>query len=477
MFLGRRGRLGLLLGLCAGGCECDERLALLAGSLEIEPATVDFGSVPVGVFSREPVVLRNGGSFRLEVSSVGARPPFSIDLDTGLLLFPGSSTVAVVGFRPDRVGPFEAAVTIETDEAGVAPAELTCLGEGIEASVLVEPAVLDFGDVPRETGAAPATGTVTVTNQGSDAFDLTSVGVEMGSGGRFEVAPEATLGRFAPGEQRVIEVGFAPEARGPHRGRLVLRTTAPDGAEVEVELLGQGVGPRFELCTESHDGAEACTERGEAPRLVLGGIDVGERGAGRIRVHNRGERELAIDLAALGGGSPEFGFSPEPVATPNFRVGPGGTWTMEASYVPVDYVFDAINLVFESNDPERPSQTVLVEGRVPRPVANAIPRSLSFRLTGGSANEARAPVLLVNCGERPLRLLDARGTGEGFRFEGLPAPGSEVSPGDCTADAPGLEIEVVFSPPRSGSFSGELELRTSDPADPVLTVQVVGARS
>jgi hypothetical protein len=475
-----RARLGVaLVALAFGACECDEQLNRVFGSVVVMPPELDFGRVPVGTAKTLGFSLENVGTFNLSVEGYTSEGPFEVLGEAGVVLPPATSTTAQARFRPMATGPAEGILRIQTDDPEAPVVEVPVRGEGIEASVRVEPSSVDFREVLRAEDAMPAAREVRVTNRGTDVFELVSAGLREDAGGTFSLDRRSAVGRFEPGATETLEVRFAPAARGASRGALLLATTAPDGPMIEVPLSGRGVGPQMEVCAVSGDGGEACTDRGETPRVDLGGIDVGQTSMGQVRVRNVGERGLSVELSQLGVGSSEMTLSPDPMGLAPFTVMPGAAWTLDVSYRPADYTFDAINLAFVSNDPDRRTQTVLVEARVPKPVANAIPRSMTFRLRGGGATETMAPLRIVNCGERPLRLAavpNLAQTGRAFTLRDPPAAGAEVMPGDCTATAPGLEMDVVFAPEGTGTFTAEIRIETNDPITPALTVDVAGAR-
>lgn len=473
----------LLAAICFGGCECDDQLSRVFGDLVVQPAEVDFGRVPVG--SRKPfaLTLENVGTSNLDLLGFEAMAPFSAEGPMTFLLA-SSSTSATVFFAPAAAGPVEGVLRIRTDDDDAPVLEVPLVGEGIEAAVTVEPSLVDFGEVLRVDGAMPSEAMVTVTNRGTDAFDLTEASLADDAGGVFSLDAASAMGTYAPGERKTLSVGYAPAARASDVGRVRLRTTAPDGAELLVELRGRGVGPVLEVCSVSGDGSEACTVRGEDPLVNLRDVDLGQRGTGALRVRNGGERDLEVEASVLGMGSPELSFSPEPSRLGTVTLMAGASSTIDVAYIPTDYVFDAVNVAFVSNDPDRRTQAVRVEGNVPKPNIEAIPRSMTFRLTGGGVSESFAPVKIINCGTRPLRFDAAprlaRNDGNAFELRNFPAAGAAVPtapPGGCDQTAPGIEFDVIFRPSAVGTFEAEVEVRTNDPLDPVLTITAAGARS
>jgi uncharacterized repeat protein (TIGR01451 family) len=122
--------------------------------------------------------------------------------------------------------------------AAIASADVELLG----ASVAVNPATLDLGDV--ELGDA-ASASVTVTNDGSS--NLTISGASAGA--PFNVdASACTSAIIAPAGTCDIEVTFTPTIGGPASGTLAIVSSAA-GSPTNVALAGTGV--RAELSVES----------------------------------------------------------------------------------------------------------------------------------------------------------------------------------------------------------------------------------
>lgn len=465
----------LLAAFALGGCECGDGLARLEGALLVEPSALDFGRVSVGTSAERALTLENTGLVTVELLSFEVSDPYEVS-EGSVLLAPGGAVSRSVRFAPVEVGAREAVLRIRSDDAEAPAIDVPLTGAGIEASVLVEPAVVDFGEVMRGTDPPP-TRTVRVENRGTEAFDLSALTLFEDAEGVFALHPLDALGRFEEGETRTFEVTFRPRTRSASEGAVRLTTTAPDGLAVEVVLQGQGVGPKMEVCAAGGNALELCTDRGETPSVRFDTAALGQRATGWVRVKNVGDRQLTVDAALLGMGSPELGFAPDPRTDRRFFLTPGAERRIEVGYAPTDLDFDAVNLAFSSDDPERPSQEVLVRGEVPRPRVGVVPNRMTFDLRGAERSETSAPLLILNCGTLPLRLEASpavRPSNGAFVIRGLPTAGEEIAPGDCTPSAPSLALEVVFAPTALGDFRGELDITTSDPRDGLVTVELFG---
>jgi hypothetical protein len=469
----------LCFGLVASvaGCQCDDSLGALSGNVRVEPEALDFGKAALGSTKLLPLTIRNKGTFRLQLSGFETAAPFVAPS--------GSATVATgnvltreIGFRPVALGPASGTLTITTDDPDAPTVLVALTGEGIEAAVRVEPLAIDFGEVLWDAATRPATRSITVSNPGSDAFELTAIELAEDGGGAFAVDPASALESYAPGQSKTFTVTYTPNAMGAVAGRLRLSTTAPAAPEVFVTLAARAVGPALEVCSGPSGGPEACTARGEAPRIDLGLVELGQTGRGAIRVLNVGDRPLSAQLQPLGQ-TERFVFSPDPAMLGSFMVAPGGEQRFDVTWTPTDYQFDSINVSVGSSAAVRRSAVVRVEGRVPKAVAHLEPRTLTFTLDG-RVPSAQARVKLQNCGDlaltltADLRIRAMQGPAEAFSLVGAPRRGDSIAPGRCAPDAPGAEFDVVFRPAADGLYRAAVEVETTDPADPLVTVELAG---
>lgn len=470
----------LLLGLSLGGCNCDETFVGLQGALEVTPAEVDFGKVPVGGEGQQVLTLRNTGTFVLTIEGLEAAAPFVAPTLTTTLA-PGRTTEVTAAFRPTALGAASGALSIRTDDPDAPLAEIPLVGEGIEAAVRVEPLLVDFGEVLWVASTTRATREVTITNPGTDSFELTAIELGDDAGGAFGLDARQVVRTFGPGDSDVFEVSYLPVAMGAAMGSVRIETTAPTAPEVVVTLQGTAVGPVMEVCA-GLSGNEACTASGATPEVDFGAVALGTMSSGAIRIQNVGDRELTVQGQLLG--SPgDINFAPTFMSLGTFTVPAGSEQLVDVTYAPADYMFDAVNVALGGNAAQRPSQVVPVRGEVPRPKIEVLPRALNFRLQGGS-DMAQAPVRIINCGTLDLTVTQAinvnqtSGSPGAFRLMGVPAAGTTVAPSAaCDQTAMGPQFMVVFEPGADGQYQGEITIHSDDPTEATVVVELVGVKS
>jgi hypothetical protein len=111
---------------------------------------------------------------------------------------------------------------------------LTAFPEPVQpGSLTASPASLSFGDV--NSGSTSAAQSVTVTNPGSSAASVSSIGVT----GPFSQTNNCG-GSIAAGGSCAVQVKFAPTSGGPLTGTLSVASSAP-GSPLTVALAGRGI--------------------------------------------------------------------------------------------------------------------------------------------------------------------------------------------------------------------------------------------
>lgn len=472
----------LLLGclwLALSACDCDDGLGALRGVVEASPDPLDFGDVPVGAEKTLKLNLRNTGTFLLRIETFEVTGPFLAPTRSTTIAAGGQIEVSI-GFRPPAIGPHAGKLTISTDAAENAVTTVDLVGNGIEAAIVVEPLVVDFGEVLWVTNTQTERRTVTVSNPGTDAFELTALDLTEDGAGAFDLEPGTLVGTFAPGASRSFEVTYLPNRMGRVDGTARLRTTAPNAAEVVVTLRATAVGPELEVCGQATGGAELCTDQGQTPAVNFGSVDFGTSHTGRIRVRNAGNRDLSVETEATGSVA-AFGFSPTIPEVMRFTLGPAQERAIDVSYTATDYAFDSSFVGFGTNSATRQNAVVRVEARINRAIVEVVPRSLTFSLEG-AANRGEVDVQVFNCGQSALSFTSmpyvrqTSGPGNVFSLQNPPAAGTSLPPQACTGEPGGARFQVVFQPTQDSTYNGEVVIETNDPVESQVLVNVAATK-
>ncbi len=193
----------------------------------VEPATLDFGTLPVGSSKDLTVTLTNDGGGVLSGSVSEACAPFAIVSGGGSYsLSAGQSRSVTVRYTPTAPGQNDC--TLATGGA-CAEVPMTGAGEAL-AACSVDETSLDFGDV-------------TIGSNSSQSFTITNTGGGTLTGIVSEACPEVTLtaggGAYSlgAGASRTVTVRLAPTTQGPVACVISLGT--PGCPEVTVTGNGQ----------------------------------------------------------------------------------------------------------------------------------------------------------------------------------------------------------------------------------------------
>jgi hypothetical protein len=479
-----RARFLLLVLFPAAACTCDDELGELNGAIEVIPPSLDFGMVPRDLAKELPLTLKNRGLFPLKVDHFSAAAPFIAPTVTATTIGTGSQIQVMVAFKPSELGAAEGLLEIHSDDPKTPVVTVPLVGTGIEAAVRVEPSIIDFGEVlwilesPREQV------TVTVSNPGSDTFELTELALTESAMGSFVLDPGMAVGSYAPGQSKTFVVSYRPKARAAVMGSVRIATTTRMAPEIIIPLRGKGVGPEINICASANNGPETCTQAGEIPRAHFNDLPINTTQSGTVRVLNTGERELTIIQTFLTGTQPEFSFTPS-VPGMNIVLAPGAENMWTVTYSPVDYTFDAVLLAFSSNDPRPPDvvpRSVDIRGGVASARIRVQPGSLTFSHSG-AVTHGETPVRIFNCGLEPLILtnnivlMQTAGPEPALSLLNAPAQGTTIMPQPmCEMGPPGVQMTVVFDTSMNGNYTGEIAIASNDPTKPQETVRITASK-
>jgi len=222
---------------------------VLAASLRITPASVDFGGVTLGTSSAgQTVTVTNPGGTGLAGLALAFTGTASGDFGLAsngcpATLAAGASCSTVVVFTPSLAGGRQGFLTASSTTKGVATASESLAGTGLTPAVLgVAPSQLTFAATL--VGQVSAGQTVTVTNSGQSGIVDLSVGVTAGF--RLDAAMTTCGPVLAAGASCVVGVDFAQGVVGVTTGSVTVSSVlaAKAGtAAATVALSGTGALP------------------------------------------------------------------------------------------------------------------------------------------------------------------------------------------------------------------------------------------
>jgi hypothetical protein len=220
----------------------------VAPILAMAPASLNFGSQPVGITSAaQNVMFTNNGSGALNISSFVitganstsfgyvARGPSACTLPT-TQLSPGASCTLSVDFIPIAAGAVSAALTV-TDNAQGSPQAVALSGNGGTSGISIAPSSVSFASAT--VGSPSAAVPVTVTNTGTSPLALT-VTLAGGNPADFTEADTCSQSPLGAGKTCLINVAFDPTHSGNRSAVVAIADDVP-GSPQTVPLSGSAV--------------------------------------------------------------------------------------------------------------------------------------------------------------------------------------------------------------------------------------------
>jgi len=203
------------------------------GTLTVNPASLNFGSVPAGKKLTLSESLINTGSAELTVSQATVTGSgFSINgLSTPLALEPGQSFTFGATFAPRGVGNDSGAISFVSD-ASDPRLTVPVAGGAPDSQLTVFPTSINFGNV---AAGSQAQQTSTLT---ASSTNVTVSSVNM-NGSEFAISGVTFPLTIPAGQSVTFTVTFAPHATGPALGRAFFASDA--NSPTVQSLAGQGV--------------------------------------------------------------------------------------------------------------------------------------------------------------------------------------------------------------------------------------------
>ena len=300
------------------------------------------------------------------------------------------------------------------------------------AAIHIQPDRLDFGDV--------AVGrrhdlTITVSNRGEIPLDFSNVAT-IGDGFLFV---SGDLSPLAPGDSRVLTLGFAPADTGMHYGTATVFSNAALGIPF-VDLLGRGIPPGTPAFTHSPD------------TLDFGTLLLGTYASRYLRLTNRGTQPVLVSTERMSGGdSTMFQVTLEST----FFFAAGKTDSVQVTFAPLREGDFTSWLLVDCNDPVEPMYRVPVKGSGITPVISTDPVvDFGWVLIDSSKT---VDAVIRNAGRAPLHISSWTPGGSDAALFSFTDPGARtVAPGDS------LLVPVTFRPTTYGEKNAAITIVSDD---------------
>jgi hypothetical protein len=316
-------------------------------SINVTPASLEFGNVNVNATRDLAVTIANRGTSALNVTAItSSNARFTIAAGGApFTVAAGSQSTVSVRFSPNAAGAQAGNLTIASNDTVRGPVTVPVTGTGTATgggpSIEVTPSSVDFGSVNVNATHGMA---ITVANRGAAALNVTAITL---SNARFSIVSGGAPFTVAAGSQSTVNVRFSPNAPGTQTGTLTIASNDPSRASVTVSLTGVGV---------------AATGGGPSIDVSPASLDFGNVNAGSTRdiaftVTNRGTAPLNVTaitssnarFTVVSGGAP-------------FSVNAGGQSAVTVRFSPNAAGSQTGTLTIASNDPVRAAATVPLTG-------------------------------------------------------------------------------------------------------------------
>jgi hypothetical protein len=223
----------------------------IAGPLQSDTDSLDFGKVPAGTSSATKTVKLTNVLAGTSITSVAASGvnagDFVVNGNTcataANMALDATCTVQVT-FRPTATGAKTATLRIVPATGSAVLIPLTGFGDTPQApTIQVTPGVLAYGTV---TAPASASLTTTIKNTGNAPLNLLGNTISGAAAADYTVSATTCPASLAVGASCTITVQFKPTAVGSRAASLTIKHNAGAGSTV-VSLTGTGAGSQFTM--------------------------------------------------------------------------------------------------------------------------------------------------------------------------------------------------------------------------------------
>jgi uncharacterized repeat protein (TIGR01451 family) len=304
-----------------------------------------------------------------------------------------------------------------------------------DSHLSLSPNPVNFGEVQLGTSKSA---TVTFSNSGTDATDITGLSVGGADASDFSVVTSSltcqqdTSGIVVPAQGSCsVDFTFTPGATGDRSATIAVPNSSSDGART-LTLTGTGINPVLSANPAS---------------LSFGDqVDGTTSPAMAVTVANAGTTDLVVTSASASGD-----FSSDASACTSQPIAPNQTCVISVSFSPTATGGRSGTLTIKSNALSSPD-SVSLSGTGIAPLISVTPGTLQFGSVPVTSTSAPQSVTVANAGTSDLTVTSAAASGP-----------FAVSSDACTgagAIAPGgtCQIAVVFTPSSTGPASGTLKV-------------------
>ena len=418
-----------------------------AAQIGIKPASVGFGSVPIGSSASQTVTLNNPGNENLTISQASVSGAgFAISgLTIPLTLEPGQTVSFTTTFTPQSSGTDHGRITLGFSRSYgrgrfSSGTIISLTGTGTAAGQLgAAPTSVSFASV--QVGSSQAQ-SASLTNSGSSSLTVSQAAL---SGTAFSMGGLSLPLTLAAGQSTSFTVTFAPTASGSASGSVTI-TSNGSNPSLSIPLSGTGVSQG----TLSPNPAS----------LAFGSVQDNKTSNLSETLTNSGGSSLTISAASASG----TGFSMSGLSLP-LTLAAGQSTSFTVTFAPTASGSATGSVTITSNG-SNPSLSIPLSGTgVAQGALTANPTSLAFANTqvGSSTNLSET---LTNTGGSSVTVSQATSNNDVFSISGLTLPLTLTANQSVTFTA-------TFTPTSAAAATGTLSV-VSTASNSTLSIALSG---
>lgn len=434
------------------------------GRLNVLPASLSFGSVPVGKSQSKSARIVNSGSTMISISamSVSQSSFVTSGLTLPITLGPGQGVTFDVAFSPRAKGTAEGTVSLAA-KASLSPVttrsrfrnratkdktvSIPLSGTGAGSGQLsASPASLQFSG--SKVGASSSK-TVALTNTGDASVAISQAAV---TGSGFNLGAGSLPVTLAPGQSQSLTVTFSPSASGSAAGSLNVVSDATDSS-LSVPLSGT-----------TNSAPTTGTVTFSPGSLSFGTVQIGGSKTQTGTLTNSGQASVTVSQASVIG----QGFTLSATSFP-MTISAGQSKTLSVLFSPKAAGSASGSMAIASNASNSTVNVALSatgETAAAPGTVTLSPTSLSFGSVQVGSSKAQSATW-KNTGKGSATINQATITGNGFSLSGVDLP-LTLDPGES------FTFAVTFQPTAGGTTSGGVTV-ASDSSASVPTLALSGS--
>jgi len=418
-----------------------------AAAVSLSPSSLAFGSLAIGTTSAaQTITLSNPGNAALSITGLavsGANASNFVQTNNcGSSVAAGANCTISVTFSPSASGAAAATLSVADNISGSPQtASLSGTGTSTAPAVSLSPPSLAFGSLA--VGATSTAQTITLTNSGNSALNITSLAFSGSNASNF-AQTNSCGSSVAAGANCTISVTFKPSASGAATAALSIADNVSGSPQI-VSLSGTGTStaPAVSLSPAS---------------LAFGSLSVGIASTAQTTtLTNSGNAALNVtSIAVSGTNASDF------AETNNCgsSVAAGANCTISVTFKPTTAGTRTASVTLTDNASGSP-QTVSLTGTGAASSASLSPTSLTFASQTVGASSPAQTITLTNSGNAALSLTSIAVSGANSSdFAETNNCGSSVAAGaNCT-------ISVTFKPTAAGTRTAAVTLADNATGSP-----------